>query len=178
MIKNQGMNIFLTSFDSKEAASHLDDLRLNKMILETAQLLSFAYRHLFGDNNLLYKDTHFNHPCAIWARNNINNYSWLVQYFDDLAKEKIRRDKAIKDKQEIKPHKSWNDLFELFNSKKTNNYKDKISAASFDFNCTDFKEESDIRIAYQKQMIKKWQNDLKPPKWTGRNKPNFQFIQS
>ena len=61
------MNIFITSFDSKEAASHLDDLRLNKMILETAQLLSSAYRHLFGDNELLYKDTHFNHPCAIWA---------------------------------------------------------------------------------------------------------------
>ena len=63
------MNIFITSFNSKEAASHLDDLRLNKMILETAQLLSSAYRNLFGDDDLLYKDTHFNHPCAIWTRN-------------------------------------------------------------------------------------------------------------
>ena len=172
------MNIFLTSFNSKEAASHLDDLRLNKMILETAQLLSSSYRHLFGNNDLLYIDTHFNHPCAVWTRKNIDNYSWLVQYFDDLTKEKIRRDKTIKDIREIKPHKSWRDLFKLFNSKKTNDYKDKISADFFDFNCTDFKEENDIRIAYQKQMMEKWQNDLKPPKWTGRNKPNFQFSQS
>ena len=167
------MNIFITSFNSKEAASHLDDLRLNKMILETAQLLSSAYCHLFGDDELLYKDTHFNHPCAIWARKGIDNYSWLVQYFDDLAKEKTRRDEAIKKKSEINPHKSWRDLFELFNSKKTDEYKDKISAEFFDFNCTDFKEEKDVRTAYQKQMIKKWKNDLKPPKWTARNRPDF-----
>ena len=100
------MNIFVTSFDSKEAASHLDDLRLNKMILETAQLLSSSFRHLFGNNDLLYKDTHFNHPCAIWARKNVNNYSWLVHYFDDLAKEKIRRDRVKKDRKGTKPHKS------------------------------------------------------------------------
>ena len=167
------MNIFITSFDSKEAASHLDDLRLNKMILETAQLLSSAYCHLFGDDELLYKDTHFNHPCAIWARKGIDNYSWLVQYFDDLAKEKTRRDEAIKKKSEINPHKSWRDLFELFNSKKTDEYKDKISAEFFDFNCTDFKNEKDVRIAYQKQMVKKWESDLKPPKWTARNRPDF-----
>lgn len=90
------MNIFLTSFNPKEAASHLDDLRLNKMILETAQLLSSAYRHLFGDDELLYKDTHLNHPCSIWARKNIDSYSWLVEYFDALAKEKIKRDQIKK----------------------------------------------------------------------------------
>jgi hypothetical protein len=149
------MNIFITSFDSKKAASHLDDLRLNKMILETAQLLSSAYRNLFNDDELLYKDTHFNHPCTIWARKNVDNYSWLVQYFDDLAKEKIRRDQTIKKESEVKSHKSWSELFELFSSKKTSDYKDKISATFFDFNCTDFKGEKDIRIAYQKQMVKK-----------------------
>lgn len=165
------MNIFITSFDSKEAASHLDDLRLNKMILETAQLLSSAYRHLFGENELLYKNTHLNHPCSIWARQNIDNYSWLVQYFDDLAKEKIKRDAYLK--KEVQPHKSWSKLFKLFTSKKTNNYKSKLSGDFFDFNCTDFKDEKDIRIAYQKQMVKKWKHDLKPPKWTANKIPNF-----
>lgn len=167
------MNIFLTSFNSKEAASHLDDLRLNKMILETAQLLSTAYRYLFNDDELLYKETHLNHPCSIWARQNIDHYSWLVQYFDDLSQEKITRDSTIKKPDQIRFHKSWRDLFELFNSKKTDDYQTKISAEFFDFNCTDFKEESDVRIAYQKQMMQKWKNDLKPPKWTGTNRPIF-----
>jgi len=165
------MNIFITSFDPKEAASHLDDLRLNKMILETAQLLSSAYRYLFGNDQLLYKDTHLNHPCAIWSRKNIDNYSWLVQYFDDLAKEKMKRDNCLK--KEIKPHKSWSKLFGLFASQKTDNYKTKISGDFFDFNCTDFKDEKDVRIAYQKQMITKWQNDLKTAKWTGSTPPFF-----
>lgn len=49
----------------------------------------------------------------------------------------------------------------------------KILAEFFDFNCTDFKGEKDVRIAYQKQMIKKWESDLKPPKWTGTTKPSF-----
>ena len=96
-----------------------------------------------------------------------------MQYFDDLANEKIRRDETIKKKSEIKPHKSWRDLFEIFNAKKTDYYKDKISAEFFDFNCTDFKEEKDVRIAYQKQMIKKWKNDLRTPKWTDANRPIF-----
>ena len=109
----------------------------------------------------------------MWARKGIDNYSWLVQYFDDLTKEKISRDNTIKSKKEIKPHKSWQDLFDLFNSKKTDSYKNQISAEFFDFNCTDFKGEKDVRIAYQKQMVKKWQNDLKPPKWTGTTKPSF-----
>jgi len=32
-----------------------------------------------------------------------------------------------------------------------------------------------VRIAYQKQMIKKWEGDLRPPKGTGANKPVFDF---
>lgn len=151
------MNIFLTSFDVRIAASHLDDLRLNKMILETAQLLSGAYKYLFGDHKLLYKQTHINHPCSIWARKNIDTYSWLVDYFDAVAQEKLKRDIFMKEKN-AKYHESYNRLFELFYSKKTNAYLKQISAEFFDFNCTEFKDESDIREAYQKQMVKKWNN--------------------
>ncbi len=165
------MNIFATSFNTQEAVSHLDDLRLNKMILETAQMLSSAYRCLFGDDTRLYKITHFNHPCSIWARDNVHHYSWLVQYFDDLAKEKMRRDLTrISDPI---PHKSWNELFEMFNSKKTNDYQTKLSVQFFKFNCTEFKSEPDLRIAYRKQLVKKWQNDIRPPKWTSTNIPYF-----
>ncbi len=167
------MNIFLTSFNPKEATSHLDDLRLNKMILETVQLLCSAHHHFFGDNHLLYKDTHFNHPCTIWTRKNTDNYSWLVDYFDCLAQEKMRRDLTIKKKEKVKPHKSWAELFELLNSRKTDDYKKEISDEFFNFNCTDFKDEKDVRIAYQKQLVKKWSNDFRAPKWTGCDVPDF-----
>jgi hypothetical protein len=167
------MNIFLTSFNPKEAASHLDDLRLNKMILETAQLLSSSYRHFFGENEALYKDTHLNHPCAIWARKNTTNYSWLVDYFNELAQEKIRRDLTVKKQEKVKAHKSWQVLFAILNSKKDQNYTKNISKKSFDFNCTDFKEEKDVRIAYQKQLAKKWNKDFRSRLWTGSQVPEF-----
>jgi hypothetical protein len=166
------MNIFVTSLDPKKAASHLDDLRLNKMILETAQLLSTAYRHLFGEHPLLYKNTHYNHPCSIWARKNIYSYSWLVRYFDELSNEKMRRDLLIKNKDSISSHKSWQNLYTLFHSQEIE-YNNKITMNFFTFNCTEFKNEKDLRIAYQKQLMKKWQNDLRPPKWSGAEKPNF-----
>ena len=35
------------------------------------------------------------------------------------------------------------------------------------------KEEKDVRIAYQKQMLQKWRNDIKSPKWTGVGQPSF-----
>ena len=165
------MNIFLTSYNQIEAASHLDDLRLNKMILETAQLLSSGYRHLFGEDKLLYKDTHINHPCTIWTRNSKEHYSWLVEYFDALAQEKFKRDGFI-NKNQRKFHKSWQVLFKLFDSKKIN-YNIKKPQEFFNFNCTDFKEEKDVRIAYRKQLINKWINDKKPPKWTGCKYPDF-----
>lgn len=167
------MNIFLTSFNTKIAASHLDDLRLNKMILETAQLLSGAYKHLFGDHELLYKQTHINHPCSIWSRKNVDTYSWLVDYFNAIAQEKFKRDIFVKGNSS-KYHKSYVRLFELFNSKKVNSYLGEIAAGFFDFNCTEFKNGSGVRSAYQKQMIQKWNSDIRPPKWTSYNKlPDF-----
>jgi len=62
------MNIFVVSPDTMECAKALDDLRLNKMIIETAQLLSTAMRVQGYTGNDIYKSTHVNHPCAVWAR--------------------------------------------------------------------------------------------------------------
>lgn len=36
---------------------------------------------------LLYKVTHINHPCCIWARKTSDNYLWLYQLFSELCKE-------------------------------------------------------------------------------------------
>ncbi|MES2961122.1 MAG: pyrimidine dimer DNA glycosylase/endonuclease V [Pseudomonadota bacterium] len=164
------MNIFVTSNIPQEAALHLDDLRLNKMILETAQLLSSAFRHLFSDHSLLYRDTHLNHPCAIWARKNSKNYSWLVEYFDALAEEKYRRDLVMKKPDQVQYHKSWEKLSPLFNSKKTAHKPQSNKLKFFDFNCTEFKDEKDVTVAYKKQLSKKWQNDLRAPKWAGEER--------
>ena len=95
------MNIFRLSNDALNAARMLCDKHVPKMIVETAQLLSTAHRVLDGTKSLdpsgrehfvlsghreheLFKSTHINHPCAIWVRETIGNYSWTFRHFQGL----------------------------------------------------------------------------------------------
>lgn len=75
------MNIFVTDTDPKVAAQNLCDKHVVKMVLETAQLLCTAYE------NAPYKRTHYNHPCAKWARESIFNYIWLIKHGRAIAEE-------------------------------------------------------------------------------------------
>lgn len=169
------MNIFLTSLVPAHAAQSLDDLRLNKMILETGQLLSQAYRSLFNeDHPVLYKNTHINHPCAIWARANEKNYYWLCVYFNALNLERKKRTK--------KDHKTYEKLFsilahKLFNIvfKNGDFFIDFCSSIkNFDFNCTN-KKYLDLPITeqYQIYLCEKWIFDKKIPTWKNSEMPNF-----
>lgn len=62
------MNIFVTDISPIVSAQALDDKRVVKMILESAQLLSSAIfinsQSIYND---IYKPTHLKHPCTIWT---------------------------------------------------------------------------------------------------------------
>lgn len=170
------MNIFVTEYDPFISSQHLDDLRLNKMILETAQLLCTAYRLFYNDNpKALYKVTHVNHPCSIWARRCLNNFFYLHAYWELLNKERSHR---FPNK---KPHLSYTKLNGIFLNKINKNkfsrnlyFKVKYNSTcvNFDFNCTEYKQYK-TPYAYKRQLIEKWLNDIKSPKWTNRATPYF-----
>jgi len=88
------------------------DKHVVKMIVETAQLLSTAHRVLDGlqvrvqyitdkgkkrsknvwvlddgRNDWFYNATHINHPCAVWCRESVENYNWLVDHLFALGDE-------------------------------------------------------------------------------------------
>jgi hypothetical protein len=92
------------------------DKHVVKMIIEYAQILSTAHRVLDGNicielsknnrkikryklgnkmDDILYKSTHVNHPCGIWVRQTILNYSWLYELFICLCDEYTNRYKKI-----------------------------------------------------------------------------------
>ena len=110
------MNLFYLSDNPQLCAEWAVDSHCVKMILEAAQLLSTAHRILDGkpvieertlasgrkrnhtryalpDNRdaALYSATHVNHPCAIWVRNNQNNYAWAWQYLKEHCDEYTHR---------------------------------------------------------------------------------------
>lgn len=92
------MNIFVLDYDTQKAAEYHCDKHCSKMILESAQLLSGVHRiYETPQAEHVYKLTHKNHPCAIWARESIANYNWLWNlYLDLLVEFKKRRGKHHK----------------------------------------------------------------------------------
>jgi hypothetical protein len=105
------MNIFYLDNDPRQCAEWAVDRHVVKMIVETAQLLSTAHRVLDGKeqkmvyekngktrsktvwyldddrDTIIYRATHINHPSAIWARQSVENYNWLVDYLFALGDE-------------------------------------------------------------------------------------------
>jgi hypothetical protein len=79
------MNIFVLDQDPKKCAEYHLDKHCVKMILETVQLLCGV--HWVVGSEAPYKLSHKNHPCAIWARECIENYVWLCDLGLELCKE-------------------------------------------------------------------------------------------
>jgi len=106
------VNIFYVENDPSDAALSLVDKHVVKMILESAQLLSTAHRIIDGEEiegksksgrkarrwtlpdareHVMYQATHINHPSAVWCRNSVQNYDWLVDHMFALMGEYTHR---------------------------------------------------------------------------------------
>ena len=87
------MQIFILDRDPRIAAVLQVNKSLVKMVLETGQLLCCAITSKLGPDSpdWCYKQTHLNHPCAIWARKSYENFMWLQQHGIALAFEYSNR---------------------------------------------------------------------------------------
>lgn len=144
------MNIFATSSCPYQSAKYLDDKRVVKMCLESAQILS-TVMHLYGED-APYKPTHQNHPCVKWAAESRVNAQWLFRHFQALCLEYWRR----YDKQ----HK----CYELEPQFKSFFGKSLVYPKVFE-NCTDYKEMSNVHLAYKYCLADKWESDKRMPRW-------------
>jgi hypothetical protein len=95
------MNIFYLHRKRRKCVKYHCDKHVIKMILETAQLLCTAV-WVFDPDSIVqdpeskqfayhgtrvYRKTHENHPCAIWARENKKHFRWLRKFGLYLCKE-------------------------------------------------------------------------------------------
>lgn len=91
------MNIFILDLDIEKNAQYHCDKHVVKMIVEYCQLLSTTchYHNLNIDG--LYRKTHVNHPCAIWVRQSVYNFKYLLELTKQLIIEyKYRYNKNFK----------------------------------------------------------------------------------
>lgn len=149
------MNIFASYPDPFLSGMLLDDVRANKMIVESAQILSTALRKNGFESDDLYKPTHENHPCVLWASELRANYDWLMaHWFTLMARFKIHRDKPHACERLIRPIADNHTL---------------LPSGDFDgfVNCTEYKR-LPLHIAYRLTLLNKWRDDTIKVTWLGK----------
>ena len=86
------MNIFVLDRDVVKCAQFHNDKHVVKMILESAQLLCGVHHMTESPlDDIPYRLSHKNHPCSIWARQNLSNYLWSCELGLELCKEYTHR---------------------------------------------------------------------------------------
>ena len=160
------MNIFATDYNPVQCALWLDDKRVVKMCLETAQMLSTGVHVHGGDTSGIYKPTHVNHPSNVWARETQGNYEWLCKHGIALCQVY----KAVY----YKEHKCLpiiNRCLKLITYIPKGGLTEFANcAANKEFNLS-FKQEKDTTKAYKLYLEQRWSLDTRKPTWFGRPKP-------
>lgn len=152
------MQIFITSQDPVACAHALDDKRVVKMTLESAQLLATALRERYHIETA-YRSTHTQHPAAIWARFTTSNTLWLFDHFEALADEYARRFGGT--------HKSWAQIGRPY--RKSVRRWQRTVLTEFP-NITPYPNMPTFE-AYRRTLRDKWAADTREPKWTNREPP-------
>ncbi len=158
------MNIFVSHPSPVVSAANLDDKRVNKMITESAQMMSTCIHTLTeGDEDIcsnLYRPSHQNHPCNIWIRESRANFMWLYEHAWAMASLKARFDGKV--------HKG---AIMLDRVKDFAHYVPDGELTPF-ANCAandnlniSFKHIEDPHEAYRMYLLARWENDKAPPKW-------------
>lgn len=155
------MNIFVTSNCPIESAKFLDDKRCQKMVLETAQLLSTALRVNGYKGNDVYKIAHLNHPSSVWTRTTQGNYKWLLEHFRALCNEYNRRTGKNHASSNLLPIFEANiELIPVGEQMPFSNNARNLTKG------VDFTHESDVTLAYQLYLSERWESDKREPKWS------------
>lgn len=157
------MNIFVSDPCPIISAENLDDKRVIKMILESAQLLSNVMN--IRTANGPYKLVHKNHPCTKWINEDKTNTNaiWLKVHMIRLCE--------LYTKIYDKKHKC-EELIPLFGDYFRSAWPLPDYMRNWQ-NCTTYKKEKDIFKAYKLYLCDKWDNDKRQPTWKKRGEPYF-----
>ncbi len=162
------MNIFVTSVCPVESAKALDDKRVVKMCLETAQLLSTALREHGVEDERLYRPTHRNHPSNVWARQTRSNFVWLLVHFEALLAEYTDA--------YGREHKSGDLLPAFYEHLEAIPEGDLTEFANCARNKSlglDFTDVACVFTAYKLYLMERWWTDKREPTWSRSGQESY-----
>lgn len=166
------MNIFAFDPDPELSALWLDDVRKNKMITETCQLLSTAM-NILAPHHKYDVMASFNpkHGSNVWARASWENFKWLIRYVRNLNLQ--RGPNADGSNHACFPLFLQFDAFayehraafpSIYLTPFSNN------AARTDIGIS-FKHIQDTNLAYRMYIRERWANDPFVPSWKHGQQP-------
>lgn len=161
------MNIFVTSVNPFLAAKALDDIRVNKMIVENCQMMSTACRQICAQKGLkpnptLMKAAYHNHGCTVWVRHNNSNFNWLIDHTEGLLE--VFDLFGNPDK-----HNRARRLISIFNH--YSRYFPQEPITPFYNGTPDKTSRRTIVNKYRTYMQQKWAKET--PNWTNRQPPDW-----
>jgi len=159
------MNIFASDPCPIKSANYLDNVRVNKMILETAQILSTVLRLKGIDDARLYKSTHRNHPSIIWCGSSLGNFKWLVEHFRALGQVKLARTgKGHATYDRFLQGDLFMDLVSLTGlTGRLMPFSNNAANSTFGVS---YKHIPDTTEAYKLYLMDRWEMDKREPKWS------------
>ena len=161
------MNIFALSRCPMQSAWWLDDIRKNKMILESAQMLSTAVRTLCPDTDLpVYKVAYLNHPCTIWARQSRDNFKWLLSHMAHLWLQKGGEHKSAR----LIPHLDEYSFIGYFPSEDLTPF---ANCARNLERGVDYSDVDDVHQAYRMYMNDRWKENNITLTWRWGREPEW-----
>lgn len=162
------MNIFAVSRHTRKCARALDDKRLNKMILETAQILCTVLEA--KGVPVPYRPSHVTHPITKWAASEVEHQRWLYQlgiaYGEEIQHRHKRKHASHlviegltfhvpKLVRAVDPNE-----IEFFNGARH-------MGLGLDFT------HLPVHQAYREYLNARWPGDKREPFWTNRSRPSW-----
>ncbi len=164
------MNLFVTDSCPTLSARALDDRRLVKAVLETAQLLSTV---LGGP----YRPTHAGHPVTKWVAAGAGNAGWTFRHFLALCAEYTGRFGRTHACEAHAP--AFGERLRREAGREAGPgdgapaaFQNSAGNAALGFDFTD----RPVPLSYRDYLLAKWRLDAangRPPKWTGRTPPGW-----
>jgi len=161
------MNIFAFDKCPMRSALWLDDIRKNKMILESAQMLSTAVRALCPDTTLeVYKSAYLNHPCSKWARQSRANFQWLLHHMSWLYNQKSGDHKSARLIPEFQKYADDGDFPDEYLTPFANCARNLERGV-------DYSEVCDVHQAYRMYMNDRWKERNITLTWRWGEEPDW-----
>lgn len=167
------MNVFMPCATIEDSVRALDDKRLIKQILECKQILEANERVLNGEQKVGYA----NHPVVKHYRDlGLVGMYFLVCYATRCCNEYRFRFRALHDfaRDLVQPYIIMR--YRLMEEAPNGGGYPPIIYAEGSINSPDcIRETNNEKVfeLFKQKLIKKWDNDKYPPKWTNREKPSW-----